>query len=109
MKHQQVNVDYWTMGKTMMVYAFLAVLVWLMLRLFQVAFMLPRRLRAQQYNVQNALKQLQERYPDLNITQEEIDNLETDVEKMLNEDDDENKTEAEKSKTAVIEENKKEL
>lgn len=61
MKSQQVSVDYWAMGKAMFVYVVLTGMCWLMLRLFNAVFMLPRRLRSQQENIQNTLQELQVR------------------------------------------------
>lgn len=59
MKNQQVNVDYWAMAKAMFMYLTITGMCWLMLRLFNAVFMLPRRLRNQQENIQNTLMELQ--------------------------------------------------
>ncbi|KPJ19311.1 hypothetical protein RR48_02382 [Papilio machaon] len=89
MKHQQVNVDYWSMGKAMLMYGALTALCWLMLRLFNTVFTLPRRLRSQQENIQNTLQELQKRFPDLDITEEDLLNADKELEKLLKEDEDE--------------------
>ncbi|CAH2071756.1 unnamed protein product, partial [Iphiclides podalirius] len=88
MKNQQVNVDYWSMLKAMFLYGALTALGWLMLRLFNTVFMLPGRLRSQQDNVQSSLKELQRRFPDLNITEEDLINADKELEKLINEEDD---------------------
>ncbi|XP_072939828.1 uncharacterized protein [Epargyreus clarus] len=93
MKHQQVNVDYWSMLKTMFVYGALTALCWLMLRLFNTVFMLPRRLRAQQENIQNSLQELQRRFPDLDITEEDLKNAEKELEELLKDNDEKKEAE----------------
>ncbi|PZC85475.1 uncharacterized protein LOC110383996 [Helicoverpa armigera] len=80
MKHQQVSVDYWAMFKSMAMYGVLTVLGWMMLRLFNAVFSLPRRLRTQQENIQATLEEFQRRYPDLNVTEEDIKNAEKELE-----------------------------
>ncbi|CAK1598520.1 unnamed protein product [Parnassius mnemosyne] len=87
MKHQQVNVDYWAMAKAMLTYGALTALCWLMLRLFNMVFQLPRKLRTQQENIQSSLKELQKRFPDLNITEEDLVNADKELEKIMNEED----------------------
>ncbi|XP_013200208.1 uncharacterized protein LOC106142843 [Amyelois transitella] len=87
MKHQQVSVDYWSMGKAMVVYGALTILCWVMLRLFNTVFTLPRRLRAQHENVQETLKELQKRFPDLNITEEELKEAEKELEALTKEEE----------------------
>ncbi|CAH2241865.1 uncharacterized protein LOC120626492 [Pararge aegeria] len=82
MKHQEVSVDYWTMLKTMFTYGALAALCWIMLRLFHTVFTLPRRLRSQQESIQNTLKDLQGRYPDLNLTEEDLVEAEKEFEEF---------------------------
>lgn len=68
MKHQQVNVDYWAMAKSMFTYGALTALCWIMLRLFHAVFTLPRKLRSQQDNIQNTLQELQVfRYLRINV------------------------------------------
>ncbi|KAL4711698.1 hypothetical protein ACJJTC_003465 [Scirpophaga incertulas] len=84
MKHQEVNVDYWAMAKAMLVYVTLTGLCWLMLRLFNAVFTLPGKLRAQQQNVQNTLQELQ-RFPDLNISEEDLQNAEKELEEFVKE------------------------
>lgn len=59
MKNQQVNVDYWAMLKGMFTYGVLTAMGWLMLRLFNTVFMLPRRLQASQQSLQDTLQELQ--------------------------------------------------
>ncbi|XP_023934624.1 uncharacterized protein LOC112043449 [Bicyclus anynana] len=85
MKHQEVSVDYWAMLKSMFTYGALAALCWIMLRLFHTAFTLPRRLRSQQENIQNTLKDLQARFPDLNITEEDLINAEKEFDELTKE------------------------
>ncbi|CAG9795342.1 unnamed protein product [Diatraea saccharalis] len=104
MKNQQVNVDYWAMGKAMFVYVVLTGMCWLMLRLFNVIFMLPRRLRNQQQNIQHTLEELQKRFPDLNITEEDLKNAEKELEEYVNE---ETKKEDESNKETPQIEDKK--
>ncbi|CAH0729214.1 unnamed protein product, partial [Brenthis ino] len=87
MKHQQVNVDYWAMAKTMFTYGALTALCWIMLRLFHTVFTLPRRLRSQQENIQNTLQELQKRFPDLNITEDDLKNAEKELEEFMKEDE----------------------
>ncbi|XP_049869826.1 uncharacterized protein LOC126369450 [Pectinophora gossypiella] len=88
MKNQQVSVDYWAMGKAMVTYGVLTALVWLMLRLVGAVFTLPRKLRAQQENMEATLRDLQRRYPDLNITEEDLKNAEKELEELTREDKD---------------------
>lgn len=59
MKNQQVSVDFWAMAKSMMMYGFLTLAGWMMLRLFNAVFSLPRRLRTQQQNIQATLQEFQ--------------------------------------------------
>ncbi|KAI8424047.1 hypothetical protein MSG28_002677 [Choristoneura fumiferana] len=107
MKSQQVSVDYWAMGKAMMTYGALTALCWLMMRLFGAVFTLPRRLRAQQQTIQESLQELQRRFPDLNITEEDLINAEKELEEMTKESN-EKKSEKEKSEAvpALAEEKK---
>ncbi|KAM3960946.1 uncharacterized protein ACR2FA_004898 [Aphomia sociella] len=108
MKHQQVSVDYWAMGKAMLVYGVLTIMCWLMLRLFNTVFMLPRRLRAQQENIQHTLQELQKRFPDLNITEEDLKNAEKDLEEYMKEEvKEKEKTEQKVEEPPQIEEDKK--
>ncbi|KOB67520.1 Uncharacterized protein OBRU01_17389 [Operophtera brumata] len=64
MKHQQVSVDYWAMCKAIIMYGGLTVMGWIMMRLFNTVFTLPRRMRAQQDHIQNTLAELQFSYPE---------------------------------------------
>ncbi|XP_059056784.1 uncharacterized protein LOC131850549 [Achroia grisella] len=109
MKNQQVSVDYWAMGKAMLLYGVLTVMLWLMLRLFNTVFMLPRRLRAQQENIQHTLQELQKRFPDLNITEEDLKNAEKDLEEYMKEEEEKAKENSENKTEDVpqIEEDKK--
>ncbi|KAJ8733484.1 hypothetical protein PYW08_001782 [Mythimna loreyi] len=93
MKHQQVSVDYWAMLKSMAMYGVLTVLGWMMLRLFNAVFSLPRRLRTQQENIQATLEEFQRRYPDLNVTEEDIRNADKELEEWTKEMDEKNNTE----------------
>ncbi|KAL0832568.1 hypothetical protein ABMA28_000769 [Loxostege sticticalis] len=104
MKSQQVSVDYWAMGKAMFVYVVLTGMCWLMLRLFNAVFMLPRRLRSQQENIQNTLQELQKRFPDLNITEDDLKNAEKELEEFTKEEEDKESTSQE---TPQLEEDKK--
>ncbi|XP_026322484.1 uncharacterized protein LOC113232074 [Hyposmocoma kahamanoa] len=103
MKHQQVSVDYWAMGKAMLTYGALTGLVWLMLRLFSAMFSLPRRLRAQQESMQNTLAELQRRYPDLNITEEDLRDAEKELDELTKEDDENEKADKEKTEKELPE------
>ncbi|RVE45816.1 hypothetical protein evm_009497 [Chilo suppressalis] len=96
MKNQQVNVDYWAMGKAMCVYIALTAMCWLMLRLFNMIFMLPRRLRAQHQNIQQTLEDLQKRFPNLNITEEDLKNAEKELEDFVNEENKQKEAESDK-------------
>lgn len=107
MKHQQVNVDYWAMAKTMFTYGALTALCWIMLRLFHAVFTLPRKLRSQQDNIQNTLQELQKRFPDLNITEEDLKNAEKELEEFIKEADEKQEKE-EKEERVGIDENKAE-
>ncbi|XP_028178004.1 uncharacterized protein LOC135074113 [Ostrinia nubilalis] len=106
MKTQQVGVDYWAMGKAMFVYMALTAMCWVMLRLFNAVFMLPRRLRTQQQNIQNTLEELQKRFPDLNITEEDLKNAEKELEEFTREEKDKER-ESKSEETPQIEEDKK--
>ncbi|KAJ0178967.1 hypothetical protein K1T71_005742 [Dendrolimus kikuchii] len=114
MKNQQVNVDYWAMLQSMFVYGLLTALGWLMLRLFNTVFMLPRRLRAHQDTLQDTLEELKRRYPDLNFTEEDIKEAEKELEELTTNENqlDKSQTEGpekqiENTPKAQIEENKK--
>ncbi|XP_026755327.1 uncharacterized protein LOC113515356 [Galleria mellonella] len=109
MKNQQVSVDYWAMGKAMLLYGILTVLCWIMLRLFNMVFLLPRRLRSQQENIQQTLQEFKKRFPDLNITEEDLKNAEKELEEYLKEDQDKTKENIEKKseETPQLEETKK--
>ncbi|XP_075971996.1 uncharacterized protein LOC142973861 [Anticarsia gemmatalis] len=85
MKHQQVSVDYWAVAKAMLMYGGLTVLGWLMLRLFNAVFTLPRRLRTQQEHIQATLQEFQRRYPDLQVTEEDLRNAEKELEEWKKE------------------------
>ncbi|CAB3236682.1 unnamed protein product [Arctia plantaginis] len=85
MRHQQVSVDYWAMLKSMMIYGVLTFLGWMMFRLFNAVFSLPRRLRTQQQNIQETLQEFQRRYPDLNITEDDLKNAEKELEEWTKE------------------------
>ncbi|KAF9417767.1 hypothetical protein HW555_005181 [Spodoptera exigua] len=100
MKHQQVSVDYWAMLKSMLMYGVLTALGWFMLRLFNAVFSLPRRLRTQQENIQATLEEFQRRYPDLNVTEDDIKNAEKELEEWNKEMDEKikNQEQAIKSK-----------
>ncbi|XP_068630944.1 uncharacterized protein [Battus philenor] len=87
MKHQEVGVNYWSMAKAMLIYGALTAMAWLMLRLFNTVFTLPRRLRDQHENIQTTLKELQKRFPDLNITEEDLLNADKELEKLMKEDE----------------------
>ncbi|CAK1545941.1 unnamed protein product [Leptosia nina] len=100
MKHQEVTVDYWAMLKTMFTYGALTGLGWIMLRLFHAVFTLPRRLRSQQNDIQNSLKELQRRFPDLDITEEDLKNAEKELDEIIKESD---------KKSEDITENKKDI
>ncbi|CAF4813840.1 unnamed protein product [Pieris macdunnoughi] len=86
MKRQEVSVDYWAMLKSMFTYGIMTGLGWVMLRLFHAVFMLPRRLRSQQNDMQNSLKELQKRFPDLNLTEEDLKNAEKELDELIKED-----------------------
>ncbi|KOB67518.1 Uncharacterized protein OBRU01_17388 [Operophtera brumata] len=90
MKHQQVSVDYWAMCKAIIMYGGLTVMGWIMMRLFNTVFTLPRRMRAQQDHIQNTLAELQRRFPDLNITEEDLQNAEKELEEFIKEEDTKN-------------------
>ncbi|XP_053603539.1 uncharacterized protein LOC128671240 [Plodia interpunctella] len=105
MKHQQVSVDYWSMGKAMLVYGGLTILCWIMLRLFNTVFTLPRRLRAQHENIQDTLKELQRRFPDMNITEEDLKEAEKELDEYIKEDQ-QKKEENETGETPQIEDKK---
>ncbi|KAJ8727387.1 hypothetical protein PYW07_001506 [Mythimna separata] len=118
MKHQQVSVDYWAMLKSMAMYGVLTVLGWMMLRLFNAVFSLPRRLRTQQENIQATLEEFQRRYPDLNVTEEDIRNADKELEewtkemdakdnKVTKDEPKENEPETEKCETTPAIEDKK--
>ncbi|XP_037969409.2 uncharacterized protein LOC105380326 [Plutella xylostella] len=112
MKHQEVGVDFWAMGKAMLTYGALTALCWVMLRLFNTVFTLPRRLRAQQDQIQNSLKDLQKRFPDLNITEEDLQNAEKELDDLIKENDKEKEDKLKKEaieEEAVPEETKKDL
>lgn len=85
MKHQQVSVDYWTMGKAMLMYIAMTVMGWIMLRLLNTIITFPRRMRSQQANLQNTLDELQRRFPDMNITEEDLKNAEKELEELVKE------------------------
>lgn len=59
MKNQQVNVDFWAMGKAMLIYLGMTAIGWVMLRLINTVLMLPRTMRSQGENLQNTLNELQ--------------------------------------------------
>uniref|UniRef100_A0A2H1WY40 SFRICE_030868 n=1 Tax=Spodoptera frugiperda TaxID=7108 RepID=A0A2H1WY40_SPOFR len=103
MKHQQVSVDYWAMLKSMLMYGVLTALGWLMLRLFNAVFSLPRRLRTQQENIQATLEEFQRRYPDQNVTEDDIKNAEKELEEWNKEMDEKlkNKEQAGKTKCEI--------
>ncbi|KAJ2951874.1 hypothetical protein O0L34_g4117 [Tuta absoluta] len=112
MKHQQVSVDFWAMGKAMVTYGVLTALVWLMLKLLGSCFTLPSRLRAQNQSMEDTLKELQRRFPDLDITKEDLENAEKEFEELTKEaakeadtSDDVNQSD-DKEKMLEIEENK---
>ncbi|XP_046963524.1 RING finger protein PFF0165c [Vanessa cardui] len=110
MRHQHVNVDYWSMFQTMFTYGVLTILCWVMIRLFHAVFTLPRRLQAQQENIQNTLKELQKRFPDLNITAEDLAKVGSEMDELYerdpgNENDEPN--EEEEKENEKPEENKK--
>ncbi|XP_038223039.1 uncharacterized protein LOC119840478 [Zerene cesonia] len=109
MKHQEVGVDYWAMLKTMFAYGALTGLGWIMLRLFHAVFTLPRRLRSQQNDIQNSLKELQKRFPDLNITEEDLRNAEKELDELIKEDNDKKDTVNEKEASVETEEDKKDI
>ncbi|CAH4035654.1 unnamed protein product [Pieris brassicae] len=100
MKHQEVSVDYWAMLKSMFTYGIITGLGWVMIRLFHAVFMLPRRLRSQQNDMQNSLKELQNRFPDLNLTEEDLKNAEKELDELIKEDNksEENTDEEKKEK-----------
>ncbi|CAH0605585.1 unnamed protein product [Chrysodeixis includens] len=111
MKNQQVSVDFWAMAKSMMMYGFLTLAGWMMLRLFNAVFSLPRRLRTQQQNIQATLQEFQRRYPDLNVTEEDIKNAEKELEEWSKEIDDKMKdgNENTETETPAVEEDKKSI
>ncbi|XP_063360217.1 uncharacterized protein LOC134649398 [Cydia amplana] len=107
MKTQQVGVDFWAMAKSMFTYGALTALCWIMLRLFSAVFTLPRRMRQQQQTIQQSLQELQRRFPDLNITEEDLVNAEKELDDLIKEHDEkteQDKKEAEENK--AIEDNK---
>ncbi|XP_028028980.1 uncharacterized protein LOC114242136 [Bombyx mandarina] len=108
MKHQQVNVDYWAMGKAMLVYAAMTAVGWLILRTFNTFFMLPRRMRTQQENIQKTLQEMQRRFPDLNITEEDLKNAEKELDELIKDDGQKNKAESDSTEEMpAIEQTKK--
>ncbi|XP_047528880.1 uncharacterized protein LOC125065364 [Vanessa atalanta] len=111
MRHQHVNVDYWSMFQTMFTYGVLTILCWVMIRLFHAVFSLPRRLQAQQRTIENTLAELQKRFPDLNITAEDLAKVGCELDELYEGDpgnvDDEPNEESEEKEKVKPEENKK--